>query len=72
VAVKTYDLKWAEICRAVWAAGLMKDFSRSECFRIADRVKEEIRKGNVQKVERGRYRLIVRDDEESVEQAVPE
>jgi hypothetical protein len=72
VAVKTYDLKWAEICRPVRAAGLMNDFSRSECFRIADRVKEEIRKGNVQKVARGRYRLIVRDDEESVEQAVPE
>jgi hypothetical protein len=71
MTAKTYELQWSNICRALRATGHMKDFSKSECLRVNKLLKQQIEKGNVQQVERGRYRLIV-DDEGSIDEAVPE
>jgi hypothetical protein len=56
---KVYELRWADICRALWAAGLMKDFSKGECLRVNGLLKQQIENHRVEQIERGRYRVIL-------------
>ncbi|CAN7197894.1 hypothetical protein LJR010_000511 [Ensifer adhaerens] len=50
--------EWAQMCRVLRAFGVMKDFSRGECFRISKELQKLIAEGKVQKVGRGRYHFL--------------
>jgi len=40
--------------RALRATGYMQDFSKGECLRVNKLLKQQIEKGNVEQVKRGR------------------
>jgi hypothetical protein len=44
----------------------MKDFSKAECFRMADVLNEQIEAGKVVRLQRGLYQLVLENGEEQV------
>jgi hypothetical protein len=51
-------VRWADICKVLRLMGEMKSFSKTECLQVNKRLVEQIKKGKVEKVSRGRYRMI--------------
>jgi hypothetical protein len=50
-------VRWADMCRSWRMLGLMKDFSKGECLRMARLLDKEVKAGRVTKVRRGLYCL---------------
>ena len=46
-------VQWSDICHALYMAGHMKDFSKSECLRVSKLLE---RGGRANRVRRGFYR----------------
>jgi hypothetical protein len=53
--VKT--IRWVEICHGLFAMGLMEDFSKRECLRVAIALKKRVEQGKVIKLKRGLYQI---------------
>jgi hypothetical protein len=52
----TRPIHWHEICRAALILGEIKDYSASECLRLARRLKKRVANEEAIKVSRGIYR----------------
>jgi hypothetical protein len=52
----TRPIRWGEICRAARVLGVMQNYSKAECLRIAKVVAEQVKAGKVLKDSRGVYR----------------
>jgi hypothetical protein len=50
------SIHWAEICKAAYVLGLMEDFSKGECLRLAKQLNRLVEEGKVVRVSRGVYR----------------
>jgi hypothetical protein len=50
--------RWVEVCRVLRLMGLMEDFSKAECLRIADLLQARIDAGKVERLSRGLYQIV--------------
>ena len=57
VAMKSAPIRWKDICRSLYMTGLMKDFSKSECFRVRKLLEAQMGKGTVEQISRGHYQI---------------
>lgn len=53
-------VRWAEICRSLRIMGHMKDFSKSECLRVATELRKRVEAGDARKIKRGTYAIVAR------------
>jgi len=51
-------LRWVDICRAWRLAGIMKNYSKGECFRVRKLLEIAIEQGKIRQIARGRYELL--------------
>ena len=56
IATKNDELAWSHMCQTLRLFGHMKDFSKSECLRVAKLLQSKVKNGNVTRVNRGRYK----------------
>lgn len=59
---------WVDICRVMRLMGLMNDFSKGECLRIAALLEKQIEAGTAKKLCRGVYAAVMEDNEPPIEQ----
>jgi hypothetical protein len=50
-------VRWVDICRSLRIMGYMKDFSKSECLRVANDLKKRVKAGEARKIKRGSYAI---------------
>jgi predicted transcriptional regulator of viral defense system len=48
--------------------GQMRDFSKAECLRVAGLIQRQVEAGNVERVQRGHYRLIAVDQDQETDE----
>jgi hypothetical protein len=55
-------VRWVDICRSLRIMGYMKDFSKAECFRVANELKKRVEAGEARKIKRGTYAVAAPKD----------
>ena len=63
VGPREVPVHWVDICRVMRIMGLMDDFSKGECLRIAALLEKQIKAGTAQKLSRGVYAAVLEDRE---------
>jgi|1185.fasta_scaffold1028751_1 hypothetical protein len=70
MSAKVYELQWVDILSCAPGDRLYAGLLKGECLRVNKLLKQQIEKGNVEQVKRGRYRLIV-EDAGSIDETAP-
>jgi hypothetical protein len=61
VGRKEVPVHWVDICRVMRMMGLMEDFSKGECLRVAGLLNKQIEAGSAKKLSRGVYTAVYPD-----------
>jgi hypothetical protein len=54
---KSAPIRWSIICRSLYMVGLMKDFTKAECWRVRKMLLSKLEEGTVEQLERGLYQI---------------
>lgn len=51
-------MHWSDITRVMALMGMMKDYSKGECLKLAKKLDQRVKQGKVKKLSRGLYQRI--------------
>jgi hypothetical protein len=54
---KSAPIRWSTICRSLFMVGLMKDFTKAECWRVRKMLASKLEDGTVEQIDRGLYQI---------------
>jgi hypothetical protein len=54
---KSAPIRWSTICRSLFMVGLMKDFTKAECWRVRKMLVSKLDDDTVERLERGLYQI---------------
>jgi hypothetical protein len=66
-SLKEVPVHWVDICRVMRVMGLMNDFSKGECARVAAVLERQIKAGTARKLSRGVYAAVLGDHEAPID-----
>jgi hypothetical protein len=67
VGPREVPVHWVDICRVMRIMGLMDDFSKGECLRIATLLEKQVKAGTAKKLSRGVYAAVLEDREAAID-----
>jgi hypothetical protein len=51
-------MRWTDICLSARITGQLKNFSKTECLRLAKQLDKRVERGEIKRLSRGLYQLV--------------